>query len=73
MSSDRATDDWRLPRLNPTGDISQLWQFHLPHFASFFRKIDTPIADGPFYMASIPGEAKDPIQRHMPDRGQIYP
>ena len=52
--------DWR-PRVLGS-NASELWQFHLPSFASVFRNLETLKAVGPFYLASVPGEVKDPTQ-----------
>ena len=38
---------------------SELWQFHLPRFASVFSD-ETLKAVDPFYLVSMPGEIKDP-------------
>ena len=35
---ERATDNRVVARSNPTETAWKLWQFHLPHFASVFRK-----------------------------------
>ena len=40
--------------------VSELWQFHLPHFANWCLSDETLKAVGPFYPVFMPGEAKDP-------------
>ena len=44
----------------PPAAVWKLGQFRLPHFACVFRK--TLKAVGPFYLVSMPGEVKDPMQ-----------
>ena len=45
----------------PLTAISKLRQFRSPHISLCLSEA-TPKAGGPFYLVSMPGEVKDPIQ-----------
>ena len=54
-----ATDNRVVVGSNPAGAAWKLWQFPLPHFASVFRMRHYKPT---FYLGSMPGEVKYPIQ-----------
>ena len=45
----------------PPAAVSKLRQFHSPHICLCLSE-ETLKAGGPFYLVSMPGEVKDPIQ-----------
>ena len=47
--------------LSPPAAVSKFGQLCSPHFACFFRKRHLKVV-GPFYLVSMPGEVKDPMQ-----------